>query len=76
MFLVSHMTSPMPLSCTSGNHDCHIATVIPLYYLYKSLLLSVLADVINELDFLRSTVDIEESEVDASTHLTILTCLV
>jgi hypothetical protein len=26
MFLVSHMTSPMPLSCTSGNHDCHIAT--------------------------------------------------
>jgi hypothetical protein len=20
------MTSPMPLSCTSGNHDCHIAT--------------------------------------------------
>jgi hypothetical protein len=28
MFLVSYMTSPMPLSCTSGNHDCHIATVL------------------------------------------------
>jgi hypothetical protein len=32
MFLVSYMTSPMPLSYTSGNYDCHIATLLYLYY--------------------------------------------